>query len=143
MVLPTIYKNFSYVGSDLLFWDLTRGRDLGIENFAAVARKYLNEKIECWADLKPFFSKRAYKLARKMYKDFEDLELFPGLLLEKKYNWVVGRLSAAMMAEQFYRIRYGDRYFYKNPKSPHPFTKGKKFEKSEFLFDTGNLFLFV
>lgn len=126
MVLNNAYKDYGYVGEDEIVLDVMRSRDSGNAGFSAFLRKYLNKEVECWSDLKPFFSKKNLRILRKLYKHWEDVELMTGILLEKRYNGVIGRLAATILAVQFYKTRYGDRYFYRNPHSPNPFTKGKK-----------------
>lgn len=54
----------------------------------------------------------------KVYRHPDDIDLWVGGLLEKSnHNGIVGRTFAQIIADQFSRLRRGDRYFYENP--PH------------------------
>lgn len=60
----------------------------------------------------------------KVYKSPRDVDLLVGLLLEQKYGTYAGPVGTYLLEEQFYRFKYGNRFFYSHKNNPHPFTPG-------------------
>lgn len=102
-----------------------RSRDSGTAPFINYYEYCLKKKITCWEDLRPHFNENEYKLLRKSYEDFRDVDLLTGILLERHRQNEIGPIGGCIIAEQFHRLKYGDRYFYSHPTNPHPFTPGK------------------
>lgn len=127
--------NGKEAGADTFLHDVMRGRDGGLRSFIDYFPLCLSRKIECWCDLKAYFEKDHFELLRKIYKNFKDIELMVGVLLEKRYGNEMGKIGGCIVAEQFYRHKYGDRFFYSHPNGPYPFTK------SEFKLDLRNFFI--
>ena len=62
-----------------------------------------------------------------VYRRVEDIDLFAGGISEVPVgDGIVGPTFGKIIAEQFRRSRYGDRYFY-NVKGPGAFTLSKLF----------------
>lgn len=47
-----------------------------------------------------------------------------GCLLEDKNHGETGLVGSYIMEEQFYRLKYGHRFFYSFPNGENPFTEG-------------------
>lgn len=62
-----------------------------------------------------------------VYKHPHDVDLMVGLLLEEKVGTNVGAVGQFLLEEQFYRFKFGNRFYYSFKDSPHPFTSGKYF----------------
>jgi len=61
-----------------------------------------------------------------LYKSVDDIDLFIGLLGEWAVKGgLVGPVTSCIMADQFSRLRDGDRFFYENGGQPHSFTIGR------------------
>lgn len=70
----------------------------------------------------------AHKL-KNVYTSVDDIDLWVGGLLEEKApGSLVGYTFRDIIADQFYRLKKGDRYFFDNHPSINPgfFTSGKK-----------------
>lgn len=65
-----------------------------------------------------------------LYKSVDDVDLFVGVLGEWSIKGgIVGPVTSCIMADQFARLKDGDRFFYENGKQPHSFTPGSKSPK--------------
>lgn len=125
--------NGKIAGADGFLLDVMRGRDGGIQPFIYFYSWCFSIKIKCWCDLKPYFEREHYKLLRKMYKNVEDIDLIVGILLEKRCGNEMGKIGGCIVLEQFYRFKYGDRFFYSHQDLPHSFTSGKMKFQSIFI----------
>ena len=74
----------------------------------------LNRLMECWGDLPETFSQSNWDLLKSIYIHPKDIDLFVGGLLEKKITGegVLGNLFGFLVAEQFRRLKNGDRFFF-------------------------------
>ncbi|KAI8421168.1 hypothetical protein MSG28_008240, partial [Choristoneura fumiferana] len=62
----------------------------------------------------------------QFYECVDDIDLFVGGSLESDVpGSILGHTFQCIVAEQFYRTRVGDRFFYDNIEQPHSFTSGK------------------
>lgn len=58
------------------------------------------------------------------YESVFDVDLFVGMLLENVDGAYSGPVALAILEEQFYRYKFGDRFFYSFKDGPNPFTEG-------------------
>lgn len=123
-VFNTPYKNYGDVGIDQFVLDVMRDRDCGHESFIKYLQRFFNVNVQCWEDVKPYFEPTALALLQKLYSSVSDIELYVGLSLEKP-----AKTGPVILAEQFYRFKFADRFYYSNPKHPYPFTKRKLLHK--------------
>lgn len=79
---------------------------------------------------------------QSVYNSVLDIDLFVGLLLETKNGVYAGPVTTYIMEEQFYRYKYGDRFFYAFANSANPFTEGN-FEFSCKCITIIKLILFI
>lgn len=112
------------VGLDGFILDVMRGRDAGTARFIDYFPMCMNRKIKKWKDLEKFFETNHFDLLKSFYVNVNDIELMVGILLERRRGNNIGKIGGCLVAEQFYRYRYGDRFFYAHPNNPHPFTSG-------------------
>lgn len=123
LFIRTKYRGHD-VGVDGFMIDVMRNRDSGIVPFIDFYGPCMSKKIKVWDDLKPFFEPKHFDVLRSIYENVKDIDLMTALLLEKRCkNWI-GKIGACIMAEQFHRYKYGDRFFYSHPNNPHKFTSG-------------------
>ncbi|CAG0896179.1 unnamed protein product [Cyprideis torosa] len=101
-------------GADLIAFNIQRGRDHGIRNY---------NDVRCFCGMKragttapPEINPTTWQLLLQAYNgNPDDIELFPAMVSETPVpEGVVGRTMACIIAEQFKRIRYGDRFFFAN-----------------------------
>lgn len=78
---------------------------------------------------------------KKLYATVDDVDLIVGALLEYPCpNAIVGPTARCIMSDVFYRLRYGDRYFFDVENQPGSFSVGMRIIVS---FDTNlNLICF-
>lgn len=77
-----------------------------------------------WEDLRPHFEETYLNLLKTLYKDVGDIDLMTGVLLEKHKKNCFGKIGRCIVAEQFHRLKYGDRFFFTHTSQPHTFTAG-------------------
>ncbi len=68
-------------------------------------------------------------LLQAIYSDVNDIDIFVGGLAENStlLGGIVGPTFACLIAENFYKLKYGDRYFYELGGQAHSFTSSKIF----------------
>lgn len=110
------------VGVDGFILDVMRSRDTGTAPFIDYYQMCTNSVVKNWKDLKSHFETDHFELMQQLYKDVSDIELMVGILLEKRRGNFIGKIGGCLVAEQFYRYRYGDRFFYAHPNNPYPFS---------------------
>ncbi|CAG4946260.1 unnamed protein product [Colias eurytheme] len=95
-------------GLDLAALNIQRGRDYGLRNYNDY-RKLVGLMPLDFTDFSPNTAKRL----TSVYKSPQDIDLWVGGLLEKPLEGaIVGPTFAQILADQFARIKNGDRYFY-------------------------------
>ena len=61
---------------------------------------------------------------RKLYEHVEDIDLYVGMLAEPpEDDSLVGTTLRCLLADQFYRLKRGDRFYYELGHQPSSFTK--------------------
>lgn len=62
----------------------------------------------------------------KVYKNVDDIDFYAGMLMEKpKPGSLVGQTIRCILADQFFRLKNGDRFFYENGGLPSSFSAGE------------------
>lgn len=120
------FKKKAQVGVDVCAVDILRGRDFGVAPYVDFLPLCAGVTIKKWRNLEPFFEPEHLKLMKRIYTNVKDIDLLVGVMLERKRFGVFGTIGAYIVGEQFYRLKFGDRFFYAFRRSnPHPFKKGK------------------
>ena len=98
-------------GTDLASTNIQRGRDHGIPNYSTVRAAY-GLKPQSFEDMSP--TKEVAQKLRKLYGSTDDVDAFVGMLAEseKETKGEVGETMAAVIRDQFIRLRKGDQYWY-------------------------------
>ncbi|XP_025418034.1 peroxidase-like [Sipha flava] len=109
--------------SDLLATDIQRGRDVGIPPYIKVRELCGFSVITSFDDLLKILSPTAIGLLKLYYEDVASIDLIVGSLLEPIIPgaWF-GETTRCILADGFYRIRYGDRFFCDVQDQPGSFT---------------------
>jgi len=109
-------RNFLNAGdgedSDLLARNIARGRDVGLADYNLLRAAYGLEPVESWSDLTddPVL---AAELEALYGSSLDGLDPFIGALAENALDGaLVGALNAAIIGDQFSRLRSGDRFWY-------------------------------
>jgi|GEM_PF-6875504 len=114
--MTTELRNFLDRGDgedgDLLASNVARGRDLGLADYNVLRAAYGLDPIDTWGDLTddPVL---AAELEALYGTSLNGLDPFIGALAENPLDGaIVGALNAAIIGDQFERLRSGDRFWY-------------------------------
>lgn len=101
---------------DLSAINIHRGRDHGLPPYYKWRELCTGETIgENWESLRGTMKNSAIEKLKTVYKSTHDIDLFVGGILEHPDgDKIIGRTFGCIIAEQFERLRRGDRYFYEN-----------------------------
>ncbi|XP_064479971.1 peroxidasin homolog [Ornithodoros turicata] len=116
-------------GLDLMAVNVQRGRDHGIAPYV-YWRSYCGlQAVKSFEDLFLFMDGGAVEAFKKLYASLEDIDLFPAALAEKPVlDGIVGPTFGCLIAEQFVRLRKGDRFWYENGRFESSFKKDQMAE---------------
>ena len=110
-------------GLDLVAINLQRGRELGLPSYVTVYNSLNPDSpIENFADLVPIFGEDIVPLFEQAYESVDQIDLWIGGLAEIAIEGaLLGPTIAAIVSDQFARLRDYDRFFYEdqlaNPES--------------------------
>ena len=99
---------------DLLARNLARGRDHGLADYGVMRAAYGLDAPEAWGDVTddPVL---AAELKALYGAEAAGMDPYLGALMEKPVSGgIVGELNAAIIGDQFTRLRDGDRFWYEN-----------------------------
>ncbi|CAN8003226.1 unnamed protein product, partial [Ixodes hexagonus] len=102
-------------GLDLMALNVQRARDHGIAEYL-VWRRYCGlQEVRSFEELAHFTGPGTAAMLKQIYLSIEDVDLFPAALAEKPVlGGMIGPTFACLIAEQFVRLRNGDRFWYEN-----------------------------
>ncbi|KAF0303786.1 Chorion peroxidase [Amphibalanus amphitrite] len=110
-------------GLDLISLNVQRGREHGIPTYASVLSACTGQKIREFSDLLSVMKQKDMLRLMRVYQDVADVDLFIGGLAEAAADdALVGPTFRCVIAQQFFGLRYGDRFFYDNGGMVHSFT---------------------
>ena len=110
-------------GLDLVALNIKRGREHGIPTYATVLSACTGRDIRDFADLQSFIKQKDIVRLMSVYQDVADVDLFVGGLAETAAaDALVGPTFRCIIAQQFFGLRYGDRFFYDNGGMVHSFS---------------------
>ncbi|CAG7716875.1 unnamed protein product, partial [Allacma fusca] len=117
--------NSSY-GLDLAALDIQRGRDHGLPGYLEWRKVCNLPPVESFNDLTGIWPREAVEYVTVIYKQVEDIDLYVGGLAEKPLDGgMVGPLFSCILADQFLRLRKGDRFWYESNAQLKPFTSSQ------------------
>ncbi|CAH0399044.1 unnamed protein product [Chilo suppressalis] len=122
-VTNLMFKSHRQWGLDLIAMDIQRSRDHGIASYNHFREICGLRRAKSFQDLSGEITQdRIYALSQ-LYESVEDIDLFVGGAMERAvHGSILGHTFQCIVAEQFYRTRVGDRFFYDNGEMPHSFT---------------------
>lgn len=118
-----LFKSNAPFGFDLLSMDINRGRDLGIPAYTSMRVLCGLPQVNSFEDLRDVMDdEKIFRLSR-VYESVHDVDYIVGGLLERK---IPGTLTSpsfhCVIAEAFYRYKFGDRFFYEFGGQPGSFS---------------------
>ncbi|XP_013192872.1 peroxidase [Amyelois transitella] len=118
-----LFKSHNSWGLDLIAMDIQRGRDHGIASYNEYREICGLTKARTFQDFAGEMTQDRINALITMYESVDDVDLFVGGVMERSvHGSVLGHTFQCLVAEQFYRTRVGDRFFYDNAEMPHSFT---------------------
>lgn len=104
---------------DIMAIDVQRGRDMGMagyNRFRQFCRKKNFGAVASFDDLHNEISSDDIKMLKSLYGNVNDIDLVVGMMLEQVWagDRIVGPTIACIIAEQFRRLKFGDRFYYEN-----------------------------
>ncbi|PSN42663.1 hypothetical protein C0J52_13041 [Blattella germanica] len=102
-------------GMDLAALNIQRGRDHGLAPYTAWREPCGLQSFTEWSDLLKVMSAETQHRLKRIYRDLDDIDLFPGGMAERPVSGgLVGPTFACILAQQFSNVRKGDRFWYEN-----------------------------
>nr|AIZ68325.1 peroxinectin [Caligus rogercresseyi] len=100
-------------GLDLIALNIQRGRDHGIPGYIKYREICGLGKVNSFNDLLSNIPYDRVQRLKSVYSNVADIDLFIGMSLEVSYrDGYVGRTFMCLIADQFARLKKGDRFFY-------------------------------
>jgi len=110
-------------GMDLVALNIQRGRDHGIPPYAALREACGLPRPSSFDDLRDVMRPEAIERFRRIYASVDDIDAFPAGIAETPTgDALLGPTFKCIVAEQFIRLRRGDRFFYENGNLNSSFT---------------------
>ncbi|XP_023242111.1 lactoperoxidase-like [Centruroides sculpturatus] len=140
-------SHYSHYGMDLSSISIQRSRDHGIPSYN-IWRQYCGfSKITSWEQLEDVLDEENAKRLKKLYESVDDVDLIPAALSERKSEnaGILGPTHSCLTAEQFARMRIGDRFWYENKDvfSPDQLREIRKVTLSRVLCDNSDNLLTI
>ncbi|XP_050677757.1 peroxidase-like [Leptidea sinapis] len=118
-----LFKSHNKWGLDLIAMDIQRGRDHGIASYNDYREICGLRRATSFQDLCNEISQDRINALSNLYESVDDIDLLVGGAMETDiHGSILGHTLQCIVAEQFYRTRTGDRFFYDNSEMPHSFT---------------------
>ncbi|CAG9580052.1 unnamed protein product [Danaus chrysippus] len=122
-VTNLLFKSHNKWGLDLIAMDIQRGRDHGLASYNDYREICGLLRARTFQDLSGEISQDRINALSQLYESVDDIDLFVGGAMERDVpGSILGHTFQCIVAEQFYRTRVGDRFFYDNSEMPHSFT---------------------
>ncbi|XP_050540461.1 peroxidase-like isoform X2 [Daktulosphaira vitifoliae] len=126
-LISNVMFHFHYPGAtdmSLIASDIQRGRDTGLPPYFVVRQQCRLSAVRSFEDLHAFMPPNEVNILKKTYNSVYDIDLIVGMLLEiPEQDSMIGPTAKCIIADGFYRYRYGDRFFFDVPGQPGSFSK--------------------
>nr|QHN70690.1 cardinal [Limenitis arthemis astyanax] len=99
-------------GLDLVSLNIQRGRDHGLPSYPAWREHCGFNRPKSYDELSTVFDASSYSRIRTIYKNVEDIDLYTGALAEDPKGRLLGSTLTCLIADQFLRLKVGDRFWY-------------------------------
>lgn len=103
-------------GLDLVSLNIQRGRDHGLADYNATREAYGLDAVDSFDDITS--NEDVAANLESLYGDVNNIDLWVGLMAEDHIeNGSLGETATTIIADQFERLRDGDRFYYENTMS--------------------------
>ncbi|KAG1679873.1 Peroxidasin [Nymphon striatum] len=118
-------KHNSGPGMDLFSMNIQRGREHGIPAYNKWRKVCGLRVLKSFEDLYSVMQPGIATKIQQLYDDIEDIDLFVGGLAEVALpGAMIGPTFSCIIAQQFYNLKRGDRFWHENQGLPSSFTSG-------------------
>ncbi|KAL1438785.1 hypothetical protein MTO96_047714 [Rhipicephalus appendiculatus] len=118
-------RNESF-GLDLVALNLQRAREHGIRPYADYFYFCSGINLTSFDQLKRYMDSDSVEKYKLLYKNVRDVDLFTAGISEFPVpGGVVGPTFACILANMFYRLKYGDRFYYEHGAQAGSLTRGQ------------------
>ncbi|XP_044742884.1 chorion peroxidase isoform X2 [Chrysoperla carnea] len=112
-----MFRGGNPFGLDVTSMNIQRGRDHGLRPYNDYRQLVGLPRVDSW----DYFDPEIADILSKLYQTPDDIDLFVGGILEPpEFGSIVGKTFRDIIAEQFSRLRQGDRYFYEHNPNINP-----------------------
>lgn len=106
------YKRENF-GEDLLALNIQRGRDHGLPGYNAYRKACGLRSLTDWSQRPTELNEEMWTKIEEVYDHVDDIDVYIGGIAETSVRGgVVGPTFACLIADQFRRLKFGDRFFY-------------------------------
>lgn len=110
-------------GLDLVSLNVQRGRDHGLQPYPAWREHCGFTRPASWDDLDGVVDSESLQRMKAIYKSLDDVDVYTGALSEYPVEGgLLGGTLTCLLADQFVRLKRGDRYWYETNQQPQAFT---------------------
>ncbi|KAJ2940746.1 hypothetical protein O0L34_g14857 [Tuta absoluta] len=99
-------------GLDLVSLNIQRGRDHGLPSYPAWREHCGLSRPRNFSDLVEIFDEQSMTRICTIYKNVDDIDLYTGALAEDPKGRLLGPTLTCLIADQFLRLKVGDRFWY-------------------------------
>ncbi|XP_060804485.1 chorion peroxidase [Amyelois transitella] len=109
-------------GLDLVSLNIQRGRDHGLPPYPEWREHCGLSRPRNFTDLAAIFDESSLTRICKIYKSVDDIDLYTGALAEDPHGRLLGPTLSCLLADQFLRLKVGDRFWYETNDTTVGFT---------------------
>ncbi|XP_068205835.1 lactoperoxidase-like isoform X2 [Palaemon carinicauda] len=133
-VTGKLFKGKGKFGLDLVALNIQRGRDHGLPGYAQW-KELCGGEVSNFSDLLSVMDEHIVDTLQEVYSALEDVDLFIGGISENPFlDGLLGPTFSCIIADQFLRIKKGDRFWYEYKDSPGSFTNAQLKELHKVTF---------
>ncbi|XP_052128834.1 peroxidase-like [Frankliniella occidentalis] len=117
-------------GTDVISTDIYRGRDHGLPTYNDYREFCGLRRATDWEDFSDTISQKDIKVLQSLYASHDDVDSYVGAVLEQQKSSlqpasITSPTFQCIVADQFYRTKFGDPYFFDFNGPSKPFTQAQ------------------